>query len=113
MARDVLPQRRPSEVVETDWQGHALTVTVGIYPHDHPRAGQAGEVFADTVKGGQMAAALADACVLLSLALQNGVPAADLAKSLGYEPAWLNGVQGMAPASPVGAVVAAVLEVAA
>lgn len=111
--RAALPTRRPTVTVETDWEGHPITVTVGFYPAGHPRAGAPGEVFADTLRGGQMAHTVADACVLVSLALQHGIAPADLAKSLGRVPGWVLGAQVLAPASPVGAVVQAVVEVAA
>jgi hypothetical protein len=55
-----------------------------------------------------MQAALADACVVISIALQHGITADELAKSLGQVPVlWLpEGSPG--PASPIGAVVAAI-----
>jgi hypothetical protein len=52
----------------------------------------------------------ADAAVIVSIALQNGIPAADLAKSIGrlpsgpVTPADLEGPRpGRVPASPIGA----------
>jgi hypothetical protein len=107
--RKTLPNRRPNLTRAVQWDGHDFTVTIGI----DPATGAPAEVFADTRKGGQMQATLADACVLISLALQHGIAPADLAKSLGRVPAW-NGNDNTAPASPVGAVVEALLgEVAA
>jgi hypothetical protein len=98
MSRQALPTRRPSAAFATEWQGHPITVAVGYYPD----TGQPGEVFADTAKGGQMQATLSDACVLISIALQSGVPPEALAKSLAREPDMRGGEQA---ASPVGAVV--------
>lgn len=100
-ARMVLPHRRPSVTVFAEWQGHPITVTVGFCPASAaPR-----EVFADAVKGGQMQATLADACVLISLALQHGLPPAALAKSLARCPDVLAGGGADMPASPIGAIV--------
>ena len=109
MARRVLPQRRPVETVEIFWAGHAIAVSVGF----DPAAVTVAEVFADTGRGGGMQATVADACVLISLALQHGCAPAALGRSLGREPAWINGVAGSAPASPVGAIAEVVAGVAA
>jgi hypothetical protein len=102
MIRRALPNRRPMEHFQADWQGHPITVAVGYYPD----TGELGEVFADTAHGGQMQATLSDACVLISIALQCGVPPDALAKSLAREPDMRGGER---PASPVGAVVAVLL----
>ena len=102
MMRATLPNRRPSETFATDWQGHPFTVTVGR----DPRSGRASEVFSDTVKGGQMQATIADACVLISIALQHGVPPAALAKSLSRVPDLINGAGADLPGSPIGAIIA-------
>jgi hypothetical protein len=105
VTRTTLPQRRPNLTRACEWSGHAFTVTIGI----DPMTGHPVEVFADTGKGGDMAAALADACVVISLALQWGIPPEDLAKSLGRVPV-LWGDEGQdAPASPIGAIVEAIL----
>jgi hypothetical protein len=110
MTRTPLPTRRPSTTVDAIWQDqglsvpHELTVTVGLYPDGRP-----GEVFVNTAKGGQMQAVLADACVLVSLLLQHGVSPADMAKSLGRVPDLSRGKGDTAPASPIGAVVEALL----
>ena len=107
MTRTPLPTRRPNLTIDADWNGHPVSVTVGL----DPATGQPAEVFADTARGGDMQASIADACVLISLALQHGIAPADLAKSLGRVPAWVNGVETDAPASPVGCIVAVVAEV--
>ena len=103
--RRPLPARRPSLTVTTDWNGHPLAVTVGLYPDGSP-----GEVFCDTEHGGTLQASIADACVQISLGLQHGIAPADLAKSLGRVPAFVNGAEVDAPASPVGAIMAVVLD---
>jgi hypothetical protein len=99
MNRKPLPARRPSVSIETDWQGHPITVTASYYPD-----GTLGEVFADAPKGGHMQATLADACVLISIALQHGISVADLSKSLARTPDLLRGKGATTPASPVGSI---------
>lgn len=102
--RTPLPQRRSNITRAVEWNNHAFTVTIGL----DPATWQPAEVFADTSKGGDMAAALADACVVISLALQHGITPADLGKSLGRVPV-LWGEEGQdAPASPIGAIVEAI-----
>lgn len=103
--RQTLPHRRPNLTRSTEWNGHSFIVTIGL----DPATGAPMEVFADTTKGGDMQAALADGCVVISLALQHGIAPADLAKSLGRVPV-LWGEEGRdAPASPLGAIVEAIL----
>jgi hypothetical protein len=105
VARTSLPPRRPSVTVETEWQGHPITVSVGI----DPATLRPGEVFANTPRGGALQTSLADACVVISIALQHGISPGDLAKSLAREPAWINGARMTAPASHVGAIMDVVL----
>lgn len=104
-ARHPLPNRRPNETRVVTWQGNRIAVTVGFYPG----TGRPGEVFADAAAGGHLQATLADACVLISIALQHGLTPEALAKSLGRVPEWVGGVKTDAPASPVGAVIEALL----
>jgi len=106
MTRKQLPNRRPNVTVETDWQGHAISVTVGF----HPKHGTAMEVFADTQSGGQMQCAVRDGCILASVALQHGATPAELAKSMSRV-ADYTGEEG--PASPMGAIMEIVAQVAA
>lgn len=106
MTRQHLPQRRRNITTETEWQGHAFTVTVGFDANGKP-----GEVFAQHAKG-DMAAMLADACVVISIGLQHGIAPEALAKSLGSVPSWINGIEVDAPASPVGTIMAAIIEAA-
>lgn len=94
--RRTLPTRRPNETIETTWNWHLITVTIGYDMTGFPR-----EVFANTSRGGDIAAALSDACVLISIALQYGISHETLAKSLGRMPD-LQG--GTIPASPIGVI---------
>ena len=105
MSRRTLPQRRPNVTMQTSWADpagaqHLFTVTIGFDNHGKPM-----ELFANHAKGA-MAATLADACVVISLALQHGISPADLAKSLPRVPQWPD---GDAPASPVGTIVDCIL----
>lgn len=100
--RTPLPNARPSITTDVHWNGHSFPVTIGLtWPDLQPA-----EVFADVAKGGDIQWAIADACVIVSLALQHGIAPADLAKSLGRVPSW----NGEVPASPLGAVVEAILQ---
>lgn len=68
--RQILPQRRPAETFDLRHWGQNFTVTVGTYAD-----GRVGEVFVDGAKtGADVQATASDAAVLLSLALQHGVP---------------------------------------
>ena len=69
--RDVLPQRRYAESFDIAHSKLApFSVTLGYY-----RDGRIGEVFISNVKAGSEVEAVArDGAVLLSLALQYGVP---------------------------------------
>jgi hypothetical protein len=112
MTRATLPTARPSVTTTVHWNGHAFPVTIGLsWPDLKPM-----EVFADVAKGGDMQWAIADACVVISLALQHGIPPADLGKSLGRVPVmeWDTATEAMVevlrPASPLGAVVEAIMQ---
>jgi hypothetical protein len=104
MTRKQLPNRRPNVTVQTDWDGHPLSITVGF----HPRTGRASEVFADSAKGGQMADTLRDACVWASLILQSGMTPQELTKSLGRVPDYTGTERA---ASPLGVIAQVVAEV--
>ena len=104
MTRTALPNRRPSRTHSTAWEGHPITVTVGF----HPATGQPMEVFADAEKGGHMQATIADACVIVSIALQHGIPPEALAKSLSRVPDMFGG--GDLPGSPIGVIVGAITD---
>ena len=104
MTRTALPNRRPSRTHSTAWEGHPITVTVGF----HPATGQPMEVFADAEKGGQMQATIADACVIVSIAMQHGIPPEALAKSLSRVPDMFGGDD--LPGSPIGVIVGAITD---
>ncbi len=84
-----------------------FTAAVGF----DPETGQPRELFLTAGKEGSMLnALLADAAVVISIALQHGIPAAALTKSVGrlpvgpVTPADLEGPRpGRVPASPIGA----------
>ena len=68
--RRVLPQRRAAETFDMRFWNQPFTITVGLYADGTP-----GEVFIDGGKTGQDIQSTArDAAVVLSLALQHGVP---------------------------------------
>ena len=105
-ARQRLPNRRPSHTETLEVDGQTFTATVGF-----DECGRSREVFMVAGKEGSMLnALLADAAVVISIALQHGIPAAALAKSIGRRPAGpvapadLESPQpGRVPASPIGA----------
>ena len=105
--RKRLPNRRPSHTETLEVAGQAVTATVGFDPaDDQPR-----ELFLSAGKeGSTLDALLADAAVAISVALQHGVTAQALAKSVGrlpegpVTPADLDqGPPAKVPASPIGA----------
>ena len=70
MIRRTLPQRRACETFDLRFWSQNFTITVGRYPD-----GTLGEVFIDGGKTGQDIQSTArDAAVVISLALQHGVP---------------------------------------
>ena len=70
MIRRTLPQRRAAETFGMRFWNQPFTVTVGFYADGTP-----GEVFIDGCKTGNDIEPIArDASVVLSLALQHGVP---------------------------------------
>ncbi len=106
-ARKCLPNRRPSHTEALAVAGQTFTATVGFDPEtDRPR-----ELFLTAGKeGSTLDALLADAAVAISVALQHGVTAQALAKSIGrlpegrVTPADLDGGKpARIPASPIGA----------
>ncbi len=106
-ARSRLPNRRPAYTETLEVDGQAFEATVGF----DPESGQPRELFLTAGKDGSMLnALLADAAVVISIALQHGIPAAALTKSVGrlpagpVTPADLEGPRpGRVPASPIGA----------
>ncbi len=78
--RQRLPNRRLSHTETLEVAGQVFTATVGFDDCGRPR-----EVFMAAGKEGSLLnAMLADAAVAISVALQSGVPAAALAKSVGW-----------------------------
>ncbi len=70
MSRNPLPQRRDSETIDFRFWNQPLSMTVGYYDDGTP-----GEVFIDGGKTGQDVQSTArDAAVVLSIALQHGMP---------------------------------------
>ena len=106
-ARRRLPNRRPSHSETLDVGGQKVIATVGL----DPETGQPRELFMAAGKEGSLLnSLLADAAVAISVALQHGVSAAALAKSIGrlpsgpVTPADLDKPHsGQEPASPIGA----------
>lgn len=105
-AREVLPPRRMNASVAAEFEGMPLTICIGF-----DLAGRPLEVFASGHKSGSTLQRLIDdACVLVSLALQHGVAAEALGKSLGRLPVWRGGAPVEGPASAIGLIVEAVTE---
>lgn len=109
MARTPLLPRRPNQTLGVIWGAHPFSISLGY----DLATGRILEVFADTPKGGQMQATLADACVLISLALQHGLAPEALQKSLAREPDPALGGTAEIPASPIGAILAVLVAEAA
>lgn len=128
MTRKTLPDRRPCETITVHWNGQAFPVSIGlrwpearededgnvvpyeITAEDLVATMQPGEVFADVSKGADLQWVIADTCVIISLALQHGIAPADLAKSLGRVPVFTSKADATGPASPIGAVVEAIMQ---
>ncbi len=107
-SRARLPNRRPSHSETLEVGGQKVIATVGF----DPETGQPRELFMSAGKEGSLLnALLADAAVVISVALQHGVPGEALARSVGRLPAGpvapteLDHAPGQkVPASPIGAV---------
>lgn len=101
MSRTQLPARRQNRTHEITAYGGRWRVCVG-----YDGAGRAREVFMDGERvGSEVAHLLSDACVAISVALQHGVPAAEMGASCGTVPVFGEG-GATAPASALGAVLA-------
>lgn len=95
MTRTSLPDRRRNETFPTEYRGSKWVITVGFDDAGNPR-----EVFANGPKeGSDMQHVLSDACVVISIALQHGIAAAELMKSIGSIPTFEDHSE---PASPIG-----------
>lgn len=69
MTRIRLPNRRPHETHDLEFQGQQFTLGVGRFDD-----GSLAEIFVDAEKTSQFTAIARDAAVCLSIALQHGVP---------------------------------------
>ncbi len=104
--RTLLPNRRPSVTQTLEVANQFVNATVGFDEHGRPR-----EIFLMAGKEGSLLnSMLADAAVAISVALQHGVPASALAKSVGRLPAGPVSPSDLdqpqtekLPASPIGA----------
>lgn len=80
MAREYLPDRRVNRTVKVRWQDHSFFLTIGFYDEALKRPG---EVFADSGKTPENVKQIVqDACVIISVALQYGVPPNAFGKSI-------------------------------
>lgn len=80
--RTRLPDRRDSETRSIEVAGRVYSVGVGLDAKGRPR-----ELFIrDGCPGSQIDTLLDDASVVISIALQHGIAAADLARSMGRLP---------------------------
>lgn len=78
MTRRVLPQRRAAETFTVTFGAHRFAVSVGYYDGTGPA-----EIFVTGTKAGSdMEAVSRDGAVLLSLALQHGVPVQTIAHAV-------------------------------
>jgi len=85
MPRKTLPPRRPTARSRHQFRNQTIFVDIGYDPDTLTPL----EVFASCSKTtSDLALLMQDACVLVSLALQHGVPPQALAKSLGTVPGW-------------------------
>ncbi|SOH93354.1 hypothetical protein SAMN06273572_10230 [Monaibacterium marinum] len=101
MNRVHLPDRRQNRTHEITAYGGRWRVCVG-----YDGAGRAREVFMDGERvGSDVAQLLSDACVAISVALQHGVPAAEMGASCGTVPV-AGAAEVTEPASALGAVLA-------
>lgn len=105
-SRARLPARRPSVTMVIEWRGMDIVVTAGF----DPASDALREVFAQGPRfGSDLDSVVADACVVISLALQHGARPGGMLRSLGTVPVMSDGVETEAPASVVGAIVAALV----
>ncbi len=117
--RHRLPTRRPSETRTLEVAGQVFEATVGLDPED----GQPRELFLTGGKAGSMLdALLGDVALVVSAALQHGISASALARSIARTPAapltltdlpTATGPKCTAPASVIGAALDLLREVEA
>lgn len=98
--RKRLPHRRPAVTGVVEVFGNPLSVTAGF----DPATGLVREIFFSGAKSGSAVDQLTqDAAVVISVALQHGVPVAALAHSVARVPGSDDTANAFATASPIGA----------
>ena len=106
MTRTQLPNRRPNQTLDLEHRGLTFNVTVGF----DPRTGAPMEVFGSTSRAGSdFAVLLADACVILSIALQHGILPSELSKTMQWSPVVGVADRKAEPASVIGAILVALV----
>lgn len=101
------PLRRPNVTRKTEFRGQTYFLTFGL----HPDTGQVCEVFGNAKKtSSDLDFLVADACVALSLALQSGVTAENLLRTMHFEPVYGRSDVTRAPASLIGHICAEIIE---
>ena len=106
MNRAQLPNRRPNQTIDLQHKGMTFNVTVGF----DATTGAPMEVFGNASKAGSdFAALLADACVILSLALQHGIQPSALSKTMQWTPVFGMADKVSEPASVIGAILVALV----
>jgi len=112
MTRTTLNNRRRCMTADLTHNGQRLVVSVGLDADNRVKevfAGARGGANGDRISG-DLDIGLADTCITVSVALQHGIPLADLGKSLVTVPAVVDGAECEVPASPIGAVLALAAE---
>lgn len=105
--RTRLPTRRPNITARVSHNNETYLITFGFDGEDQIR-----EVFcADPRVGSDIHALLTDACIIISIALQNNIEAEVIAKSLGENRS--EGAASGPPASLIGAIARSILEMQA
>lgn len=99
MRRETLPNRRLAINMRIRAGTTQMVMGVGFFPDGRPA-----EVFVSDIKAGSdMDAVARDAAILLSIALQHGIPLPEIAKSLTQDP-------GGTPSSVIGSLVKELLK---
>lgn len=98
--REKLPARRPAVTRTIEHRGQSYDVTFGLA--STCEGWRVREAFLSNHKGGDAHAMVNDACIAISMLLQHGVGAAELAHAFGEDRA--EGEKSGPPSSPLGAV---------